>query len=531
MKKDQKVTQKLSKKSIEIKWSDQEIDKLKYSGKENRVTVQFKGSKSFIPGVSMRWTQTTNRKVFELVFKYNGKTDKLVLGIYSKDFKTAQCYNKFSEICEKAKDPKDPIGWFKNPKDVFKTLNSKAKKDNDILLKEAIELIVKDNFPRKKIVGNICADTQQSFCRHLIGYNERLKELCHTDNEKGWGVTTLRSKSKIKTFDELFKIFEPGVGRKDTKEISFYDHELGQCPIREITSYKLEEYLDEIPRSYGQKLNILRAYSTLFNYARKKHLLGNPIPSNPTKDITLILNEDPSSPASEWNDDLFDLHELRLIDEGLIKLGRKRPMQVEAIMFLACTGIRIAECCKLQWSHIIKDDEGKQLIKVPRYIIKGRSRAGQKDENIYIEPGDDGFNPILRVFDRVNRNRRRKGFHKHKHIPYIFSSPRADTMKLMNTTEYPGYAYSENCRISPRTLNDTWRDLKNITGLTHGSIKTLRKTYITHANEILGGEHQARHLTRHKTAWINAKHYDKRKSVQVRAMARKVGNVLNFKKS
>ena len=523
------LTQSLHKKKkpIVVNFFDNEIEHLEYSGKSNRLIVHFRG----VPNVFLRWTPTTNRKIFEFVYWFNNKTKKFDLGVYSKNFKTAECKKIIDNIIKRARDPYDPKIWLKDPKDIFNTSKIvKNNKSNDVLLKDAIEKLVIANYPRKKIVGNLSAFTQREFNRFLIGYNERTSKLYYEDNQNGWGVTTIKKKCGIESFEELFKTYPPGVGRKNTTEISLYDHSLGQVPIREISSYELEEYLNEIPRSYGQKNNILKAYNSLFNFAKKEHLLGKPIPKDPTKDIELVLNEEPTSKATQYNDDVFDLSELRIIDQGLIKLGRKRPMQVEAIMFLLVTGIRIEECCKLKWTNITKDENGKAVIKVPKYIIKGRSRQGQRDENIYIEPNDDGYNPIARVLDRVNRHRKRKGFHKFKHIPYIFGSPRADPIKLLNTIEYPDYAHSKHCRISARTLNDTWRDLKKITGINHGSIKTLRKTFISNANEILGGEHESRHLTRHKTPWINVKNYDKRKSHQVREMTRKVNNVFSFKR-
>ena len=499
-----------------IKFDDEIIKNLSVNTK-GRLRYSFKGVDGLIPGVTLRYTPKKNKKVFQFKYWFEDKTKVLDLGIFSETFTTEHLLTLYKRIIRKSKDPL--TGKFiRDPKSALCIQDVDI--SNKITLREAIESFVESNFPRKKLEGNLSKHTQNAFARCLIGYNSRFEKLKFTENEKGWGQITLSP--EFKTWGDFWKTYGPGVGlenRPKNSIRSLYDSSLVDEPMREITYYELQQYLNNFDIGYGSKKNILTCYNALYNFGLKKGLLGKPQPPNPTTGVQLEMKEDSQSIASIHNETIYTLDELRLMDRELIKMAKSRPYQTEAIMMCIACRLRIEEIRKLQWSQIKKGEEG-YYFEVPRYQTKGRSRANQKNEIIHITDA------LQRVLDRVQRQNKRKGHAKYRLIPYIFPSTRSSYEKLRSPGEHPGYHLSDDCRISNVSIRNAFRDLRKTLGIKHGSVKSLRKTHITHSNRILGGEHIARHYTGHKTPWVIVRNYDKAKQVEIRKMSDKVSKIM-----
>lgn len=498
-------------KKLVIPFTNDAIDQLA-SDVPGKIDVHFENSKSFIKGISLVFNPSTQRKTFKLQGSLRGKTFKEYLGNYPDKYTTETLFAKYQEIIRLCK--KGNV-WLRHPKEILRLSEVKQVSTDGETIQFCIEKLLESQFPRKNLEGNISPDTAQTYSRYLCGYNPRLKQLTFNENEKGWGKIEFKNKS-ITSFFELFKQFSPGVGlEKDQEVVSLYDSGLALSRLRDLSYIELEEFMNDNHKSWGSKKNFLRAFSTLWNFARSKHYLGKSnIPRDPAKDVEIKRPQDNNSVASLYNELSYNAEDIPKIINALIKLTRKEPFRAECLMLLISCPIRISEACKLKWSDITKDENGNDIIKLSRYVAKGRSRAGQKDEIIDITW------PVQRVLDRVKRHHKRKGFLKYKYIPYIFASTRADLYKLLDTDRYPGYAESKTCRVSPRTLDDTYRKVKKITGL-EGGVKTLRKTFITYADEILEGI-DTHLVTRHKTKTIPYKHYIKKRREKVRTLNEKV---------
>ena len=69
-----------------IQFSNKAINNLKWNKQteiRQRIKIRFKNGPR---GVSMRWTPKTNKKVFQLIFIYNGKTYPTIVGSIHLEF-------------------------------------------------------------------------------------------------------------------------------------------------------------------------------------------------------------------------------------------------------------------------------------------------------------------------------------------------------------------------------------------------------------------------------------------------------------
>lgn len=512
MQKKSKPTQNLH----SLFFTDNGINSLKSKGKE-RVTVGFK-TENLLPilkTVKIRYSPTTNLKIFQLNYTLYGKDKKLDLGVFTKDFGCAEVVEIVSRIYKNCREKGQ---WIRDPR-LF--LNPFI----NLTLNDVIKKYAEAHYPRKTVTGTLSPLTARSFSRFLFGYNERVKHITFVENNKGWGEIVFKENSAIKTWGELWETYPPKIGLIKTQETSLFDHRLGSMIITDIVQGDILNYLNEHKRSYGQKVNIRDCLTSLWSFAMYHGYLGVKPGVNPTKAIVIKKDENTKkSKGSMYNDFVYDLGELQLLDKGFVKIARKRPFQSEALMLSACTGIRAETICKLQWSHITKDDEGNPIILAPRSILKGRAKVGQEDEIFDISQ------PVRRVLNRVKRQLRRKGFYKYTYVPYIFPSSRINKEKIMDKVNYPDYAISQDVRLSPRTLDDAMREVKKIVGLTKGAVKSLRKSYASNATKILGGEHLAKFVTHHKTEQVLGRHYNKANRANVKHMTNQVAEVYQFKK-
>ena len=509
--------------SYTIQYNDKAISNLKWNKKiekRHRIRVHFKNGPR---GISLRWSPKTNKKIFQLEYKFRGKSFILDCGQYLPGSFTCTDLDKYLiKINDKHRNDD---GTFKTNPKVQVITQKELRKSQLKTVREVIELICKDNFPRKNIKGKLSALSQKDHTRFLIGYNERREHITFVDDDKGWGQIVFKESSNIKDWDTLFKTYPKGVGVETGDEISVYDSYLGDVIIDDLLPGNIEIYLNEINRSYGQKENIRKALACTWSYARKRNFMGPNPPLNPTRKeeggITIEKEEESQWIGSKYNDMSFDTEQLEEIDKALISLKDKYPFQSECLRLMLHTGMRAEECKKLTRDMITVDEEGDPIILMKRYIAKGRTHQKQKDI-IY-----DITDPVTSVLQSLKDQLNKPEYKPYQFVPWLFPTTRISLEKLSNPDQYPGYAKSHHCRT--KTLDDTWSAVKKITHI-EGSIKTLRKAFVNLTNETLGGAHKGKQVSKHKTEQVNSGTYDKASRRKVKQMAQKVGQVLMFKK-
>jgi len=529
---------KVTHKPHSIRFTDKAIDELKYRNNYNhRQIVRFIDCP---PGITMRWTPKTNKKIFQIEGKCKGHSFRMDIGqFYLGSFGTLEVNSMLIPIFKKHKAPDGT--WRSNPKVALTTLEE-LNDSQRYTVNEVIELIVEQNFPRRKISGNLAMFSQRDYSRFLIGYNDRLNHITFDENNKGHGVIKFKEKifnkktreyepNPIQDWKTLFKTYPPGVAiKKKSKfnpdnEVSVYDSYLGAVVIDDLIPGHIKKYLEGKTRTYGQKVNMLKALNSLWGFASKRNLMGPKPPMDPTRKshggITIEKAEESSFKGSKWNEVGLSLKQCEIIERALYKLRRVFPFQAEACLLLMYTAMRIQECLKIKKEYITEDKEGDPIILMSRYIMKGRSNQRQNDE-IY-----DVTTPIVRVLNSLNRQLKRRKFRAYKFVPWLFPTTRISLEKLSNPSKYPGYAESKECRI--KHLDDCMNAVKKMTGI-ELSLKTLKKANIYFTNKELGGSHKGKFVSKHKTAQLQESRYDKPPREEVKKYARQVAKVFTFKR-
>ena len=222
-------------------------------------------------GVTLRWTPKTNKKIFQLIYKFRGKTYTLDCGQFIPGSFTCNSLDKYLlRINEKHRN--DDGSFKTNPK-VEVITKDQLKQSQLKTVREVIELICEENFPRKNIKGKLSALSQKDHTRFLIGYNKRRDHITFIDDDKGWGKIIFKEQSTIKDWKTLFKTYPKGTGVAPGGETSVYDSYLGDVIVDDLIPGNIEIYLNEITRSYGQKENIRKSLACLWNFARKRNFM------------------------------------------------------------------------------------------------------------------------------------------------------------------------------------------------------------------------------------------------------------------
>ena len=506
-----------------IQYNDKAISNLKWNKKtekRHRIKVSFKnGPKS----ITLRWTPKTNKKIFQLMFKFRGKTLRHDCGEFTPGVFT--CGDLDKHLTKLNEIHRNSDGSFKTNPNVDVINQKELRKSQLKTLRQVIELICEDNFPRKNIKGKLSASSQKDFTRFLIGYNKRREHITFEDDGKGWGQIIFKDKSPIKNWKTLFKTYPAETGCYEDDEKSIYDSYLGSVIIDDLLPGNIEVYLNEINRSYGQKENIRRALACLWGYARKKNFMGPNPPLNPTRreegGITIEKEEESLWLGSKYNEMSYDVEELEEINKALISLRDKYPFQSECVRMLIYTGMRIEECKKITKEMLTTDINSNPIILMKRYITKGRTVQKQKDIPY------DITEPVQEVLDSLKYQLEKPEFKAYHFVHWLFPTKRISLEKLSDPDRFPKYARSNECRT--KTLDDCWYAVKKITHL-EGSLKTLRKSFINITNETLGGAHKGKHISKHKNEFTNSGTYDKANRKKTTTMAKRVGEVLMFKK-
>jgi len=499
-----------------LNWTDKEIQKIKYTGPKDKAPRQtyykFPKLTGNLKGCRLRFTPKTNKKVIEWGYTYNHRRYQIDLMDYNlelnRGIKLAE--KTLNKILEVHQDEKG--NWKSNPKVIL---------GSNLKVYQVIEQIVEASFPRKKIKGNISKQSQCDYTRVLCGYNDRTKHLEYGENDKGWGITNLKPGSKYKTVKSLFKAYPSGKGLiKGTKynrnnEVSVYDSWLGELEIEKLLPYDIETYLEERKeRTYGTKKNILKALKCLWGFARKRRLLGKNPPMDPTRSeyggVSITKDEDNNYKGAYLNEFSYDENEDKRLHKAFIQIAKRHPFISEAFMFLRATGLRIEETLKIKRSYITTDKDGDPIIKIPRFVMKGKSNYLQKDEIVDITP------KVQRVIDRLNRQLKRKNYRAYRFTPWLFPTTRISKEKMATPEDNPGYTQSHNTRLKPRGLNDCWKKVLTMSN-TKGSIKSLRKTYATNAVDLLGLDNASK-TTKHKNRNTLATFYFKQSRKKVKEL-------------
>ena len=183
---------KVSTRKPRISWNDKAITDLNHVGtviKRLRLEIKFKDKSGSPKGVSLRYTPKTDKKVFQYHYMFNGIKDVMAFEFIPGLFGTLQMEEALLNLKKKYYDPSGSF-WKFNPKDKVKT-KAEVMTSQSKTVREVIQRLLEDNYPRKSKVGKLASVSQRQFSNILIGQHKRLKHLNSYDNDKGWGVTKL----------------------------------------------------------------------------------------------------------------------------------------------------------------------------------------------------------------------------------------------------------------------------------------------------------------------------------------------------
>ena len=136
-----------------IQFNDKAIINLKYNQKtekRQRIRVKLKNAPR---GISLRWTPQTNKKVFQLEFKFRGKKVRHDYGVFTPGVYT--CNTLMSYLVRLNDKHVDNDGNYKTNPNVDVITQKQLKQSQLKTCREVIELLYKDNFPRKKLERNL----------------------------------------------------------------------------------------------------------------------------------------------------------------------------------------------------------------------------------------------------------------------------------------------------------------------------------------------------------------------------------------
>jgi integrase len=516
-----------------VKWTDKAIFNLtwpKSKGsptKRTRVRVKLEGNPgAHLRGVYINWQPITNKKSVYLDYKLKGekKNGTMVLGELIPKVKATQYYtNKLIDLSNSHKDGDGH--WISNPneKKVSKQFILKTQRKT---IREVIRMIVEAQFPRKNAVGFIDYQTARSYARILMGYNQRFQHLSFTNNTKGWGQVKLITDKKIKTYGDLWKTYQPGENIETNKwrnrkdEISVYDSDLGGLEIDDLTSGIIERFIHQKDRTEGVRLNILKAFQCLWGFAHRKRLMGDTSPLDPTRrkygGVTIVQDETTNTKNTQYNDLAFTLDQVRRIEKELVSYGKKKPFIAEVLQWILYTGMRKSDACKLKWENIHNfNDRKKAYIIHKREDQKGRASKKTKDEKF----------PITFLMRRVIVQR--KKYPKYQWIPFLFPSGQINWDKVNDPINYPDHKYSDECRVSERTLNDHFNKVRDKLGI-QGSIRTLRKTKDTWGIDKIGEQKMMTVMAR-KSIEVQRRNYNKPVDERKQKWANEGAQIYQFK--
>ena len=529
-----------AKKPIELKNTDYAINKFQSDFSKGQKTIRTKISNSGIKGLKISQNITTKRKYFIQQFWFDGKSDHWTVGEFRLGiFGVKDCKTKVVNIMDT--HTHDNGLWKKNPKVALKHSKERTTKaelaDRTMLtVNECIERLCKANLPKIKKHGTLTATSQQRLLLPLIGYNKRTKHLLCEDDSYGNGSITFKACKQYNTvqptnWDDLFAKFPSGHGcinfinGKTMVGTSIYDHNFGKYLIEELTPGTINTFLDEVPRGWATKRNMIVALQVL--WANSKKYMGPDRPVNPTTREALDAKKFDVSKGinSKYNRQKFNLTEMQMIWDSLVKISWKHPFQAECLMLMLVSGRRNRECLKITKSMVYPKGKKDNPFGMDNIILMpGKMTKNRVDSFITITPA------VQVVLDQLDKQYLKPALMKYKFIPWMFPTTKSAAKAWLDKEGNlkREYVHSKKTRLTD--IRECWKTMMDDTGLRNKVPRMLRKSYASEAVRSLKTSAKAKNLTGHVKAATLDIHYDVHNQDQVRDYAHQVAESFGFTK-
>ena len=163
-----------------------------------RIDYKIKNAPDYLEGLRFRYSPKSQKKVFYIFYKYEGKSYKYKLGNFiPKVFGSVEVTEKVIQLRKKYyKDGR----WKYNVQEELLLLEELQGKIQ-YKLNDVIKKVIPDEFPRITKVGKLDSGTQKTYTRFFIGA-KRLKALSFRNDDKEYGRVSLKG---FDTFDEYWK--------------------------------------------------------------------------------------------------------------------------------------------------------------------------------------------------------------------------------------------------------------------------------------------------------------------------------------
>jgi integrase len=504
---------KSTKVASQLPWRVKSIDNLEKNFKHLKGKIQFKFITSgILKGLHLVWNTETNVKSFRLVGKCKNKTFTHTCGKYYPGVtKLTDIENYISDLCKKYKD-RDGY-WVANPNNENIT-KDQLKKTQTYTIRECIELIAKEGFPKLKYDNPIDVKSIQQYSQILFGWNDRREYLSFKIDDKQNACIEIRDNL---TWDRLFKKFPHYKGVEDDKPRSIYDSQLGGLPIDDLSVRLVETWCNK-GTTQGNRLNRLKAFKYLYRTAQKLNLLSDQDKLDPTRisngGVNITGSMRKISRTSKYNNISFTVPQLEKIINSAWKIKDEKPFKAEAILFIAYSGRRAEEVKKIKIENLYNHfgEPNNEVITLPTEIVKSR----KEPEIVIINEN------IKKVLNSCEEHRSKPEFAKLKFVPWLFPNPHFALEK---------YGDVEFCR-SEKTryhyLSDVWKLIEKDTGI-QGAQKLFRKSIATIGAKTFGPL-KATQITGHKDVRTLEKYYYKESLEDTITTANELGKIYQFKK-
>ena len=475
-----------------------------------------------LKGLKLVHYRKSKKKYFIIQYWFNDKSLSLSLGEFRPGvFGVKEVEAKVFDLVKEHTNDKGH--WVKNPKQTIqdkevKITKAEIEKSQQLTIRDVIERIAKDGFPKTKRQGSLSVHSIKEFIKFMFGFNWRSRCLVYAESEKGYGKVSFKHRThprkilKPTSWEDLFNKFPGGNGIITDKklnpklETSLYDNDLSKLVIDELNEGMIKKYIDKPGRSYGTKANMLDCFRRLWSFSLDNNLFGDVPPTINFDNITFKKPDETHSVSRKYDNLRFTDNELPVIFNALMKRRELYPFQAEALLFMMFTGRRNEETLKIKWSNV---DEANGVITLPRSITKAR-----KEEFIDITP------PVALVLKSLKKHKEGR-YQKYRFIDWLFPTLRTNTQRLYDDV----YVRSHSTRM--KTLRGCWLDLVKETGIV-GSPKMFRKTFSSLAKLTLGTSSKARALTGHEQDATLDVHYDKTPRDKAKEYAHQVANAKVF---
>ena len=497
-----------------LKWSDKVIDKLQETHREltGRHTIPFDTS-GHLKGMHLRYNAKTRSKTFVVLgkLKDKGKTFTHTCGQFQLGSTgTPEISQYMTELVTKHKDRNGQ--WLTNPnaENVTKKL---IEEDQKKTIRECIIEVAKQGFPRIKLDGSIDPKSQQQYSQNLFGKNKRRGYLSFKEDEHGCGYIELKDGM---TYDLLFKKFPPYKHCDSKTDRSLYDSQLGALEISQLTP-KITQNWCNSGKTYGARLNRLKAIQYLYRASNKLNLLSNEDILDPTRvnygGVQLTNTKKKVSNNHRYNNMKFNKDQLGRLLDGAMTLRDDYPFSAEAVMFMLYSSRRQEETLKIDTDMLYKhfDQPDPEVITLSENITKSRTQ-----EIVVITDG------IKKVLDSLEYQRNKPKFRKYKFIKWLFPKANLNPLKCGDVE----FCKSHSARY--KNIEAFWKALKKLTGI-DGQKKLFRKSLSTIGTKKFGADRTIQ-MTGHKDVRTLNKYYNKPDIDDVKETAQEFAKVYDFKK-